>query len=281
MQKNGIYEANFWRSNTTEEYPIYPYCSEYSLRFQPYRMKRTHFPFMLICGIKEGALQFIFEKEKYLLQAKDVLLVPPRTFFSFESYSTNGFYGKQVLELNGTLLEDYLNALHLNRICFLKEVLWEEFSGIFARVHELNRNGNDSDIPEIAGIISRFLHICALKSRVSEEKKSDPSLAKACHWIDEHLHIPMNLKLLETKTNVSRSTLCRLFKNGKGMSPKAYWMRRRNERAEFLLLHSELSMKEISFQLGYSSQFHFTNEFSRFHTLSPLHFRKRGFMGKQ
>ena len=68
----------------------------------------------------------------------------------------------------------------------------------------------------------------------------------------------------------------RLFRDGRGMSPRHYWDLRRNETAEFLLLHSDLSMKEIAFHLGYSSQFHFSRDFSRRHTMPPSQFRRRG-----
>ena len=276
MQQQRIYEANFWSGAAEWEMPVYPYCSEFSFRPQPHRIKMTRFPFMLICGISDGGLRFHFSSEKYLLEEGDVLLIPPQTVFSFESYSTKGSYGKQVLELKGSLLDNYLESLHLNRICFFRKKLWKEFTETFTAIHALNKECRPCDIPEMAGIIYRFLYLCSIQQCSESEPKNDPILINACSWINEHLNIPVNLNLLEEKLNVSRSTLCRIFKKEKGISPRDYWISRRNERAEFLLIHSELSIKEIAFQLGYSSQFHFSNEFYRYHNLSPLHYRRRG-----
>ena len=95
-------------------------------------------------------------------------------------------------------------------------------------------------------------------------------------WIDQNLDKPIDLRSLEQHLNVSRSTLGRIFRKGKTVSPKEYWIRRRLAKSEYLLNHSEYSIKEISFQLGYSSQFHFSNEFRRFYGLSPLAYRKLG-----
>lgn len=277
MQNQEQYEAHFWRFSTEEELPIYPFCSEYSLRFIPRKTEVVRYPFLQICGIKEGALRFVFQEEKYLVEANDVIFIPPRTAFSFESFSTKGFYLKQVLELKGTLLEDTLEELHLTKVCLFKKKLWQNFSSAFNNVHQLNDQLDSENIPQITGAIFSLLHSCALKNEIIQEH-TNPSVVAACHWIEEHLDVPLDLKALETKLNVSRSTLCRLFKSAKGMSPRAYWIRRRVERAEFLLLHSDFSIKEIAYQLGYSSQFHFSNEFSRFHDLSPLSYRKRGFV---
>ena len=277
MQKRGKYEANFWRFCMTEELPVYPFCSEYSLRYQPHRILMGRFPFLLICGIKEGAVRFIFRDNKYLLEEKDVLLIPPQTPFSFESYTTKGHYGKLVLELKGALLDEYLEKLHINKVCFRKNTLWEEFFHTFSLVHELNGKGREEDIPDTMGAICRFLHICSQKDN-TEKEKTDPNLAYACKWIEQHLDHPIDLKVLEEKLNISRSTLCRLFRKGKNMSPGEYWKHRRNQRAEYLLLHSDLSIKEIAFLLGYSSQFHFSSDFSTCHKISPLHYRKRGFV---
>lgn len=277
MENKEKYEAHFWRFSMDEELPLYPFCSEYSLRYLPRKTEMVRYPFLQICGIKEGSLRFVVQDEKYLLKAEDVLIIPPRTPFSFESFSTQGFYGKQVLEIKGTLLDDILEELHLTKVCLFKQKLWSDFSFVFNQVHKLNEQGRAENIPQLAGSVYSLLYACSLKNE-SNLEHTDPNVIAACHWIDDHLDLPLDLKQLENKLNVSRSTLCRLFKNSKGMSPRAYWIRRRVERAEFLLLHSDFSIKEIAFQLGYSSQFHFSNEFSRFHDLSPLSFRKRGFV---
>lgn len=278
MKKAEIYEINYWQAGmTTEELPIYSFCSEYSLRKTPYKMNMAQFPFLLICGLEEGTLQFFFRKQKILLQMHDVLLIPPGIPFSFESYSTVGHYAKMVLELKGPLLTDYLNSLHLNTSYLLQHDLWHEFFPAFSKIHEFNHQQKMENIPDMVAIIIRLLHIFALHNNTGE-RKVDPNLAIACRWIETHMNTSMNLAFLEKKLGISHSSLGRLFRNGTGMSPRAYWIQRRLETAKFLLLNSNLSIKEISYHLGYSSQFHFSSEFSRLNGLSPLHFRQRGFV---
>ena len=274
--KNGeYYDAHFWRINLNEELPIYPFCSEAVIRREPRRTEWTSHPFLILCGLSGGSLRYVFNDRKIVLQEQDIIMIPPRTCYFFESYSTGGYYEKKVLELQGTLLDDLVMSLKLNQVCCWQKELWQDFQTAFEVIHPANEQSKLDDIPDTAAAAVRLLHLCALRNGQKNEK-SDPRLSEACRWIENHLDIPIDLELLRNDLNISRASLGRLFHEGKGMSPGRYWCLRRSETAEFLLLHSDFSIKEIAFRLGYSSQFHFSNEFSRNHKLSPMQYRKRG-----
>ena len=269
-------DARFFRISMKKELPLYPFCSEKSVRYEPRKTSWLQHPFLLICGLRAGSLHYVFRKEEIVLHARKVLLIPPRTPYYFESFTTGGIYEKQVLEIGGTILPELLNSLELTRIEICKDDLWRDFSEAFDFLHSANREGETADIPEIAAASLRLLHQCSMKGSRQNRSKTDPLLTAACRWIEENLDKPINLEMLRKKVNLSRASLGRLFRDGRGMSPRHYWDLRRNETAEFLLLHSDLSMKEIAFHLGYSSQFHFSRDFSGRHTMPPSQFRRRG-----
>lgn len=275
MREKEDYKVNFLRYQDMSELPIYPFCAEISLRYIPRKVNRNQYPFLLICGIQEGSVRFVFDDRKITLNTNDVLLIPPYTPYYFESYSTGGHYKKLALELQGKLLNEYLDCLKIKQVCCHKKELWEEFISAFEKINEFNAAGNKGEIPEISAVIIRLLHQFSLRNQ-TENDNGDSLLLMACRWIDQNLDKPIDLRSLEQHLNVSRSTLGRIFRKGKTVSPKEYWIRRRLAKSEYLLNHSEYSIKEISFQLGYSSQFHFSNEFRRFYGLSPLAYRKLG-----
>lgn len=72
------------------------------------------------------------------------------------------------------------------------------------------------------------------------------------------------------KLNISQSTLERLIKKGFGSSPNKYILERKLEKAD-ILLHSKkgISIKEISFLLGFSSVSYFSRCYKKVYGKSP------------
>lgn len=83
------------------------------------------------------------------------------------------------------------------------------------------------------------------------------------------------LEQIARKLGLGYSYFRRQFKAQTGLSPKQYRIEMRHHRAKNLLLNSGLTVKEISEQLGYSSPFHLSQEFSRLAGMSPQKWRKR------
>lgn len=54
-----------------------------------------------------------------------------------------------------------------------------------------------------------------------------------------------------------------------GEPPKKAFMRFKMERAQLLLMHSEMSVGEVSDYLGFANQYHFSRAFKRFHGKAP------------
>lgn len=83
-----------------------------------------------------------------------------------------------------------------------------------------------------------------------------------------------NITSIASKLYVSRSVLCAAFKQEEGESIGAFTRHLRNERAEHLLLHSNLSIAQIAFELGYSQQSSFTQSFTKTYGASPVAWRE-------
>jgi len=102
----------------------------------------------------------------------------------------------------------------------------------------------------------------------------DPRLLKAVHIIDRRaLSAPFGERTLAREVGLSLSQLERLFTRQFGVSPRGYCERRRHEHAIAALQSSPQTVKEIAFQLGFSSLPHFSGWFRRRHGMSPRDFR--------
>lgn len=74
---------------------------------------------------------------------------------------------------------------------------------------------------------------------------------------------------------ISPEYLIRIFRTYAHTTPYRFLMRLKMSRAAELLLDSQLKVREIAEELGFSDPFHFSRAFKRFHGASPEHFLRR------
>lgn len=84
-------------------------------------------------------------------------------------------------------------------------------------------------------------------------------------------HWPSLSELAKT-CRVSENHLSRAFSQSTGIPLSKFSERIRMDRARNMLLHSNLSIKEISVSLGFSDQNYFSTAFRRVMKISPLQF---------
>ncbi len=98
---------------------------------------------------------------------------------------------------------------------------------------------------------------------------------KSIEFMKGHLRQPLTIATLAALVNLSRSHYTTLFRRVTGYAPLNYLNHLRMQRAVQLLNTTELSIKHISDQLGFSDQFYFSRAFSKLHNHSPSEHRRR------
>ena len=78
---------------------------------------------------------------------------------------------------------------------------------------------------------------------------------------------------LAKSMNKDYQYLSRLFSNVEGKSIERYYILQKIERAKELIVYGEYNLTEIAYELGYSSQQHFSRQFKAETGLSPSHFK--------
>jgi AraC family transcriptional regulator len=110
---------------------------------------------------------------------------------------------------------------------------------------------------------------CSLKS----DQLSSHQLAHVVNYIDQNLESGLFLAELAQVVNMNLYRFARAFKQTMGISPHQYVLQRRVERAKVLLINTNLTLQDIGYQLGFSSQSHFTTAFRRSMGVTPKAFR--------
>ncbi|MBS0125035.1 helix-turn-helix domain-containing protein [Thetidibacter halocola] len=96
---------------------------------------------------------------------------------------------------------------------------------------------------------------------------------KICEFIETNLSEALDLTMLSKALDMTPCLFARQFKASFEQPPYAYVMQRRVERARRLLANSDLAIKAIAADCGFSDQAHLTRLFRRAYDMPPSQYR--------
>ncbi len=98
-------------------------------------------------------------------------------------------------------------------------------------------------------------------------------LRQVTEYISENLSGNLSLAEMANLLQMGPCHFARAFKESTGLSPHQYVLRRRVERALQMLKETPSNLADIAYDLGFSSQGHFTTVFSKIVGVSPSNYR--------
>lgn len=105
--------------------------------------------------------------------------------------------------------------------------------------------------------------------------QDDRIVALGKKFFHDHLAEPGLVAAAADLANVSQRTFSRRFQQATGMSPRAFILEKRLERARDLLTRSRLPIEEVAARVGYADRATFSNTFRQHAGLSPARYRRR------
>lgn len=97
--------------------------------------------------------------------------------------------------------------------------------------------------------------------------------AKILEYIDRNLHREIRVEELERFLTLPRSKFSAEFHQAFGLPPKQYITLRRIGRAKYLLIRTQLSIKEIALESGFANEFFFSKVFKKYTNHAPSEYR--------
>lgn len=127
-------------------------------------------------------------------------------------------------------------------------------------------------------LASRILKL-AVSNDLPSDSKSGTSLGdthfdRICQYADSNIDTSLRIKSLAALVDMNEYTFSRAFKARTKQSPYQWVIDRRLSRAEILLKKSKMTLAEIAFAVGFSSQSHMTTLFSQRMGATPASFRE-------
>ncbi|CAG5018119.1 HTH-type transcriptional activator RhaS [Dyadobacter sp. CECT 9275] len=256
-------------------------------------------PFYRIYYIDGGAGMLRRADQEVLLEEGYLYLIPSFTFCDYSARDYLGQYYVHILEesVDGTSL------FASNRKIFKMKATRRDIDN-FGRILELNpgrdlrRSDNPGDydkqpvldsfkqlndrVPpdrylETSGIIlqllSRFL--AADHFRQEDVRVVPARIADAINYIQTNLHENLTVDLLAERAGQNPDYFSRVFNNHTGSRPLAYIQRKRIERAQFMIITTDLSFTMIAVETGFDSLSYFSRIFKNITGQTPRDYRKR------
>ena len=152
----------------------------------------------------------------------------------------------------------------------------EDYARIFESmlaIHETNINENK----QTRFLINELLHLLladAFASLTYTERKPRTSMDRVCEYIKQHYMEEIRLDQIASIVHLNKHYLIRQFKKEFGVSPIAYLINVRMERAKKLLTETDLPIGVVAATCGYTDSAFFTSYFKKMCGESPASYRR-------
>jgi AraC-like DNA-binding protein len=283
----GRLSTRFWFSQESE-------VCLHSFRYRSGEMDsllHTHDEYNVVFCLKPG-LEYAVRGRKEPLTTGDVLVINPGELHS-------GRYGSAEIDARGLTIHIPVRALKEilakmrfpadldhGRVLFRERVadpslvpLVEEL----IREIEQRQNGYemlaDSIVLQILVHLFRHLLRPSLERGLPPEPRQLPSwqMVRALEYMNARGKSKFSLAELCSEIGTSTSRFIQLFKNSvSSMSPHVYYNRLIVEKAQKLLLGTNLPVKEVAYELGFQNESHFCKVFRACTGTPPGAFREQG-----
>lgn len=97
-------------------------------------------------------------------------------------------------------------------------------------------------------------------------------------FILSHLREDLSLEALAQQVGFSSYHFARLFRQTTGESPHQFVLHQRIERAQYLLIKTDLPLVYVAIESGFANQSHLTQAFKRYLGLTPRTYRQNNFI---
>lgn len=125
-------------------------------------------------------------------------------------------------------------------------------------------------VPTAIKVIARVQYLHKTKN-VTTDNALILNMSKK--YIIDHIHERPTVEDIANHVNIGYEKFRKLFASYFGISPGYYIQQHRNHLAQRMLVDSDLTIKEIAADLGYSDAFAFSKQFKKMTGMAPKRFR--------
>lgn len=266
---------------------------EQMVRYGKFDMRVKHFHTQYeIFYIVEGERVFFFNNREYMARAGDLILVNSNLIHMTKSVAgSNDGHNRIILYITRDKMRSYdelCPSLQLMRffddhygIYHLDREQQALILGLFRGLrHAFTARGHNYKTGIDLDILAWLFKLMGFVRRQNQAIPSDSDNPRykvvygIADYLSENCRRPVSLDELSERFFLSKSYICRIFKEVTGYTISEYTNIHRIRSAKRYLEETDMSISEIAHALGYESLTYFECMFKTYMTLSPLKYRK-------
>ncbi|MCH5597998.1 helix-turn-helix domain-containing protein [Niabella ginsengisoli] len=259
-------------------YPVQGHPRAYS--FFPEQGRRLHEYQIIYFVDGEGSFKSA-STAKTKIESGHVAILFPGQWHTYHPCASTGwkvFY----IGFEGAMID---NILAKEFISFNKQILNVGFSetlvDLFKRAIEIAKEDSLLLQQRLAGIAFNIVTEALFLSnkRMSEKEQTAEVIEKAKAIMYENYNNDIDLENLSEKLCSSYSWFRKVFKKYTGYAPAHYFQEIKIRKAKEFLLETDMSIKEIAYELNYQSYEYFISRFKKHTGVTPVEYKKQSSFG--
>lgn len=259
--------------------------------------KNVRSPFARLYYVTEGSAQIVLPQGTYTLLPHHLYFIPAFTIHSYVCNSDFAHYYLHIYEdqqNEGSILDEWefpveveadsMDLRLVKRLCELSPQMalpasdpdaYDNHQTLVNNIR-LNQSRPFCNKVESRGIlfmlISRFLTLATPKAEVKDSR-----IHQTLNFIRKNIGRRIDIGEMASKACMSKDHFIRVFKNETGETPNAYFTHRKMERAELMLITTDLPINRIADMLGYEDYSYFIRMFRKKVGTTPQQYRDSHF----
>ena len=261
-------------------YPVKDHPSGYLFNAQKGRILREYQLLYITKG--KGTFASDDTPERNIEKGSLIVLFPGQ----WHTYSPDAQTGwnEYYIGFEGPIIDNLVKNSFISKESQILDIgINEELASLFARALEVAEADKTAAQQYLSGIV---LHIMGAVLAISQNKRYEvdnaaQKIESAKIIMHENVYKDIDPEELAMKLGISYSWFRKVFKEYTGYAPAKYFQELKLRKAKQLLIESSMSVKEICYELNYTSTEHFFSVFKKRTNFTPTEYRNFGRGGKE
>lgn len=229
--------------------------------------------------ISKGKGSFSSESTKKTNISKgQVMILFPGQWHTYCPHAETG-WNEYYIGFEGAIIDNIVANGFLSRENQIFNVgVNEELVTLFSSAIKIAKEDKPAAQQNLAGITFNILGtiLSLAQNRNLESRESAQKIERAKVIMIENIYKNIDIKALASNLGVSYSLFRKAFKEYTGYAPAQYFQELKIKKAKELLAETNYSIKEVSYELNFSSYEYFLSFFKKRVGFTPLEYRNLG-----
>lgn len=254
-----------------EEYPVQEHPPGYM--FDPARGRILQ-EYQLLYIVK-GKGEYSNAAGSFEIAKGTLILLRPGVWHSYKPSKTEG-WTEYFIGFSGEIADKAVAELFSDEGQIFDVGLNRELVDLYQRAIEVASVERPASQQLLCGIVMHLLGSLnyIMRNSTMSADRMDQIIEQAKAIMQERAAQNLDLDVLAEQLNISYSWFRKVFRDYTGHPPAKYFMLVKLRRAQYLLINTQESIKEIAFSLGFKSTEHFYTTFKRITGYTPSVYRR-------